>query len=182
MSLNVGGLNLNSGIVSGAELEKVSREIFSAAPRTSEVQQPKTDLSVNLNRFQPVDNGINLFEKGVDISFTKQVASTKTGHDVQLSQNAMANIHALNTQAAKAQNSNIHNNIHRHVEGKLHLQTDTEFKNLDLKSVFAMSNEPKLFNTMSLDKDRRGSSPFDFTGRHPQENNKEEKESLSIFA
>jgi hypothetical protein len=177
MALTVSGLNVNTGIVSGAELEKVSREIFGAAQTIS--FQPSVQGQNSSSKIQSADAGINLYSQNTDIALAKQISNTKSGYDVQISSNALSNINMLNSQAALSQISS----INKAVEGKIYVPVDKNIETVDLKSVFASSNAA-LLNTTSLKNDKKGSNPFAYTQSKAQSIEKEnnEEESLSIFA
>jgi hypothetical protein len=176
MALNVSGLNLNTGIVSGKELEQVSREIFGAAQTISIKPQSQTTAS----KVQTTDAGINLYSQNTDIALTKQISSLKAGCDVQISPNALSNINMLNSQAALTQFSS----INKAVEGKIAIPVDKNAETIDLKSIFSASNATSLFDTKSLENDRKGSNPFAYAQAKTENLEKEsnEEEILSIFA
>lgn len=185
MAINFGGLNLQttstSSLVSGSELEKVSQEIFGSASKTSATESTGTQVKINVPSFsKEADTSINIFNRKTDIQTVNQVAVTKT-RDVQISNEALQNIQALKTAAAKTQTSSA---VHQNVDGKLHLETKAAIAG-DFKSVFELSSEtPNIFKSGSLDKDKRGSNSLAYT------NESEEQESedagltteLNIFA
>ena len=178
-SLNNPFSAVNSGLVNGAELQGISRELLAAAGATS-VTKTLANLDLSKVNVQPANNGLNVFTKGIDVQTANQIALNGAGQNVQLSQNAVSNIQMLMTEAAKSQFTSVHKNM----EGKIYVPNDTPVIG-DLKDVFALSTAPRLLNTKSLTKDKRGSNPFDFVPRIPksQKNQEQEQEqNLSIFA
>jgi len=171
--IGVGGVNLNNpfntGIVSGAELQQVSKEIFAAASKLAPAAQ-----SVNIPQVKNTNNGVNLFT--ADIQTANQVAKARAGVDIQISSTAMNNIQALNAAAAKAQTVN----VDKVVEGKIFVPSSNS-ETVSLKDVFSLSNAAQLFNTSNLGKDKKGSSSSIFLGGQKHESTKNE-DSLSIFA
>ena len=100
MSLNLYG-NIGTtytGIVTGAELERVSKEIFGGAQvKANEgVKQTSTQQTVQHTPAQETSQ-INLYNRNTDINLTQQVAQAKVDFNVQLSPQALQNIEALNT-------------------------------------------------------------------------------------
>ena len=161
-----------SGIVTGAELERVSQEIFGGAQikagekigQTSQInQQPATQQT------QPSQPQINLYNRNTDINLTQQVAQTKIDFNVQLSPQAMQNIEALRSLAATQQT-----NVHKLSEGKIYIPVDNSQKS-DVETVFALPHPTSVLNAFSLDKDRKGSNPFAYT-QLPSSQNEESAE------
>jgi hypothetical protein len=176
MALSI-GQNFNTGIVSGAELERVSREIFGASQTIT--VKPSAQSQISSTQFPPVDRGINLFAPNTDIALTKQVAGLKSGYDVEISQNALSSINSLNSQAAILKFAS----LHKQVEGKIYIPVEKNLETMDLKMVFAASNAPKLFNTKNLESDRKGSNPFNYVPQTQKaKKTKSIEENLSIFA
>ncbi len=171
MTMEIGKLNnpfnvdSSEGLVSGQELAKVSSELFQVAGQqqsTKVVDSEKVFPQINFNKVQKADQGINLF--AANAQTVKQIAVNKSAFDVQLSNSALANIKALNAQAAQAQFSG----VAKSVEGKLHIPTEAAQKT-EQPQVFALNNAPELFNTANLGKDKKGSTPFAFTAQESKE-------------
>jgi len=161
MSLNIYG-NIGttySGIVTGAELERVSQEIFGGASLKPAEQVNQTN-SQKVN-YQPqteqTQSQINLYSRNTDINLTQQVSQAKVDFNVQLSPQAMQNIEALKTMAATQQT-----NVHKLNEGKVYVPVDNSEKS-DVENIFALSHPTSVLNAFSMDKDRKGSSPFAYT-------------------
>ena len=159
-----------SGIVTGAELERVSQEIFGGAQikagekigKSSQVnQQPAVEQT------QTSQTQINLYNRNTDINLTQQVAQTKIDFNVQLSPQAMQNIEVLKSLAATQQT-----NVHKLSEGKIYIPVDNSKKS-DVETVFALPHPTSVFNAFSLEKDRKGSNPFAYTQQRNQEENAE---------
>jgi len=160
MSLNIYG-NIGTtytGIVTGAELERVSQEIFGGA---------KIDVSEKVNKsaekvnFQPQveqtqTEQVNLYSRNTDINLTQQVAQTKVDFNVQLSPQALHNIEALQILAATQQT-----NVHKLSEGKVYIPVDNSEKS-DVENVFAVSHPTSIIKAFSMEKDRKGSNPFGY--------------------
>ena len=102
MSINLYG-NIGTtytGIVTGAELERVSQEIFGGAQvKASEKTSQATQQTTQVQTQTPADQ-INLYTRSTDINLTQQVAQAKADFNVQLSPQALQNIQALNILAA----------------------------------------------------------------------------------
>ncbi len=149
-----------SGIVTGAELERVSQEIFGGAQikagekigKSTQVnQQPAVEQT------QTSQTQINLYNRNTDINLTQQVSQTKVDYNVQLSPQAMQNIEALRILAATQQT-----NVHKLSEGKIYIPVDNSKKS-DVETVFALPHPTSVVNAFSLEKDRKGSNPFAYT-------------------
>ena len=158
-----------SGIVTGAELERVSQEIFGGSQITSgqkvgQASQPAQQTTTPASQTQ-----INLYNRNTDINLTQQVSQAKVDFNVQLSPQAMQNIEALRALAATQQN-----NVHKLSEGKIYIPVDNSQKS-DIEMAFAVSHPTSIVNAFSLEKDRKGSNPFAYA--QPSAQNEESAES-----
>ena len=116
-----------SGIVTGAELESVSKEIFGvAAGETAKVgfnqQQSAQPTQTSENQ------EINLYNRKTDIDLSRQIAQNNSGYNLQLSQSALQNIQALNLLAITNQQ-----NTQKLVDGKVIIPLDETGKDTELK-------------------------------------------------
>ena len=162
-----------TGIVTGAELERVSQEIFGGAQvKQAEKTQPQTQTQ------QATPQQVDLYARSTDLKLTQQVSQIKTDFNVQLSPQALQNIQALNAYAA-TQNSN----IQRVSDGRFQPMVDNSQKS-DIETVFAVPHPTTIVKSFALDKDKRGSNPFAYTnfGSQKQEENNENTTTLSIVA
>ena len=167
MSLNLYG-NIGTtytGIVTGAELERVSQEIFggSKIQEGQKIAQPSEKINQQPQTEQTIPS---LYNRNTDIAFTQQVSQARVDFNVQLSPQALHNIEALRTLAATQQT-----NVHKLSEGKVYVPVDNSEKS-DIENVFALSHPTSILSAFSMDKDRKGSSPFSYTNL--SSNNKEE--------
>lgn len=165
MALSV-SQNLNLGI-DRATLQQVSQEILKRAAEKN--SQYKT--AGNENFFQTRDLGVDLYKGNVDTNLAKQIALNNSGLQIQLSQQAMDSIKALNSQAAQ--------NVQKNVEGKMTAAVN-EITVQEQKTVTPKFNS---LISMGASKDKNGSSPsyhgelLMMTGKQKEEN----KEENSIF-
>lgn len=167
MALSV-SQNLNLGI-DRATLKQVSQEILKrAAEKNSQYQ-----TAGNENFFQARDLGVDLYKGNVDTNLAKQIAMNNSGLQIQLSQQAMDSIKALNTQAAQ--------NVQKNIEGKLTIAVNETVPQQEQPA-----STPKFNSLISMgtSKDKNGSSPsyhgelLMMTGKQ-KENNTED---TSIFS
>ncbi len=141
MALSV-SQNLNLGI-DRATLQQVSQEILKrAAEKNSQYQTTGTE-----NFFQTRDLGVDLYKGNVDTSLAKQIALNNSGLQIQLSQQAMDSIRALNTFAAQ--------NVQKNVEGKMTVAVN-EITVQEQKTATPKFNSLVSFGAS---KDKNGSSP-----------------------
>ena len=172
MSINLYG-NIGTtytGIVTGAELERVSQEIFGGAQvKASEKTSQATQQTTQVQTQTPADQ-INLYTRSTDINLTQQVAQAKADFNVQLSPQALQNIQALNILAATQQT-----NVHKLNEGKIYIPVDNSQKS-DVETAFAIPHATSVMSAFSMEKDRKGSNPFSYT-QLPSNNEEESAES-----
>ena len=159
-----------TGIVTGAELERVSQEIFGGAQvKSAEKTQVNTQQQVQP---QTSSEQINLYSRNTDLGLTQQVSQIKTDFNVQLSPQALQNIEALKTLAATQQN-----NVHKLIEGKIYIPVENSQKS-DVQTIFAVAHPTSVINAYALNKDKRGSNPFSYT-QLPSEKKEESAENNS---
>lgn len=164
MSLSVSYNQIGNGIDTAA-LKEVTQKIFQRANTQNSIL-----ANADLTKFNRVSLGTDLYK--VNASAANQIAITKSGMQVNLSDNALNSIKYLSSEASKS--------IFKGVEGKINIvvteeiakqQTTTE------KPVFG-----KLTETTDLGSDKRGSNPF-YKGELLAVKKEEESEdSLNIFA
>ena len=162
-----------SGIVTGAELERVSQEIFGGAKvqaTEKSTQAIQVEHQQNTQTHQTEASQINLYNRNTDLALTQQVAQVRVDYNVQLSPQAMQNIEALKVLAAAQQQ-----NVHKLSEGKIYVPVDNSQKS-DMESVFSLPHPTSVLNAFSMEKDRKGSSPFSYT-QMPSQSNEESAES-----
>lgn len=170
MGLQLNGIN--SGFVTGKELEAVSSKIFQAAQAQSTTQS--VDLSkIDVAKFKQIDNGTSLSGLNANNEVSKQIADMNA--NLQLSQQTIANLQALQSNAAIK-------NIDKIVEGKLTIPANVKETEAS-GEVFALTQSSEVLNPHKMDKDKKGSNPFVFS--FTQNNDEKEETStnlLSIFA
>ena len=163
MSVNLYG-NIGttySGIVTGAELERVSQEIFGGAQvKQAEKTQPQQQVQTQLATPHQVD----LYARSTDLNLTQQVSQIKTDFNVQLSPQALQNIQALNAYAATQQASN----VQKVSDGRFQPLVDNTQKS-DIETIFAVPHPTTIIKSFSLDKDKKGSNPFAYTPNSKEE-------------
>ena len=160
MSVNLYG-NIGttySGIVTGAELERISQEIFGGAqvkaPEKTSQAQPQTQTQI----VRPESEAqVDLYARKTDINLTQQVAQAKSGYNVQLSPQALQNLEALRILAATQQM-----NVHKLNEGRIYIPVEKAEKS-DIETIFALSHPTTISKSLNLEKDRKGSNPFAYT-------------------
>ena len=137
-----------SGIVTGAELESVSKEIFGVAsgetakisfsPRTQEVQHPvQTETS----------EAINLYNRKTDIDLSRQIAQNNSNYNMQLTQSTLQNIQALNQLAINNQL-----NTQKLVDGKIIIPMDETGKDSEIKER-KLGYDPAIAKIYAFEKD-----------------------------
>lgn len=190
MSLTIDSLNMNkvnffsnsNGLVSGTELEAVTKEILQLAPSseassTSQLTQNFQNQNLlNLNNFKGVENNIKVFgvESKIDAQTVKMIATNQAGFDVQFSDRAISALDALRVQAAKAMAID----VSKRMEGKINVTPDNNIFALNTKNSFFTGDVSRLFESSNLGKDRKGPAPFFIPAA--QKDNKEEKEGLDL--
>ncbi|MFH0702640.1 MAG: hypothetical protein V2B14_03775 [bacterium] len=159
MSDNINFKNVNlftNGLISGKELEQVSREIFTAAPTSTEsssnIRLNQDFSKINLDRINK-NNGLKVVgtESNLDIQTVRQIASNKAGLDIKLSEQTVLALEALKIQAAKTQIAN----FPQKMDGKIHIPSEVVNPS-EIKSIFSSSNKIQVFVADSLDKDKKG--------------------------
>ena len=155
-----------TGIVTGAELERVSQEIFGnaqvKAPEKS-VKAPEAQVNQPTQTQQASPSQIDLYSRHTDINLTQQVSQAKVDFNVQLSPQAMQNIEALKTLAVMQQM-----NVHKLSEGKIQIPVDNSQKS-DVLDVFTVGHPTSIVKAFSMDKDKRGSNPFSYVNLSSQQ-------------
>lgn len=167
MSLNVSYNQINSGI-DAAALKDVTRQIFQRA----NTQNTSVLANADLTKFNRPTLGTDLYSGKVDASTANKIAMTKTGLQVNLSDNALNSLKYLSSEASKS--------IFKTVEGKITLPETKEVaqKQATVKT-FSFG---KLTETADLDSNKEGSNPF-YRGELLNIKKQEEKEeALNIFA
>ncbi len=182
MSVNLYG-NIGTtytGIVTGAELERVSQEIFGGAQvKAPEKTQPQHQIQTQTQH--ATQTQVDLYARNTDLKLTQQVSQIKTDFNVQLSPQALQNIQALRMIAATQQQAN----IQKVSDGRFQPLVDNSQKS-DIETVFAVPQPTTIVKAFSLDKDKKGSNPFAYTPSNKEENaentNGSNGASLSIVA
>ena len=164
MGLNVSyNQTLNSGI-DRAALKEVTQAIFNRANANSSTNSVLTNA--DLNKFNRVDLGMDLYNGSVNAATASQVAMTNSGMQVTLSQNAVQSLSFLNAQASMAAVQN--------AGGKV-ASTGMETKTV------ALPKFGQLTETADLGKDKNGSNPF-YRGELANVKKEEKEEKINLFA
>lgn len=168
MSLNVSyNQNFRSGIDTAA-IKEVTQKIFQKASTKT------VDLStLDLTKFNRVTLGTDLYSGKVDASTASQIAMTKNGMQVNLSEKALNSLKYLSSEASKS--------VFSAVEGKVTLPEVKEA--VEKKQTFKMPTFGRLTEATDLNSDKNGSNPF-YKGELLNVKKAEEKseDSLNIFA
>jgi len=170
MSLSV---SYNQKFTSGIDvssLKEVTQQIFQRAnAKTS------SDLSnLDLTKFNRVNIGTELYSGKVDSATARQIAMTKSGMEVTLSNNTLNSLKYLSSEASKS--------IFKTVEGKITLPETKEIT--ERKMTTGLPAFGQLTETADLGKDKNGSNPF-YRGELLASNSKKEEkkeEIINIFA
>jgi len=156
----------SAGIVSDAELTNVAKEILTATPAKI---LGRTNTVKTVNTFD-----VKMFEAGYDVNSLKQIATNKSGFDLNISQNAVNNINTLKAQAAQMQATN----LSKVVEGKIHINSE-KVDISELKAAIASTQaELEIFESGNLGRDRKG--PGGFYIPLEKEEEEEAKEGLNL--
>ena len=161
-----------TGIVTGAELERVSQEIFGGAQVKAPEKTQATQQQVQTQHATPQQ--VDLYARSTDLNLTQQVSQIKTDFNVQLSPQALQNIEALRAIAATQQS-----NVQRISDGRFQPMVDNSTKS-DIETVFAVPHPTTIVKSFSLDKDKKGSNPFAYAHMPTENNNQEENAEGSV--
>ncbi len=167
--MSVSGLGLNQNYLAGIDsvnAQRISGEIFSRAAEKT-IDLSKADLS----QFRRPTLGVDLYSAKTSVELQREIAIAQSGINTQ-----NINTSYLNSQAASALYGG--NNVAKNVEGKLFVPANSEVEVIN--TVEPQSQRVDLYQTLSLNKDAKGSNPFAY--RPQQESKKEDKEPLNIFA
>lgn len=146
MSLNVSYNQINSGIDTVA-LKEVTKQIFQRAnSQNSSAALEKFDLT----KFNRASLGTDLYSGIVDAQTANQIAMTKNGMQVNLSENALNSLKYLSSEASKS--------LFQAVDGKIAIPTTQDIT--EKQNVIALPAFGKLIETADLDSNKKGSNPF----------------------
>lgn len=166
MSLSVSYNQISNGI-DAAALKEVTQQIFQRA-NTQNSALSKVDLTA----FNRGSLGTDLYSSKVDASTANQIAMTKSGMQVNLSENALNSLKYLSSEASKS--------IFKSVEGKMTVPETKEIaEKQQMPNVIVFG---KLTETADLGSDRRGSNPFYKGELLSVKKENEKEESINIFA
>lgn len=166
MSLSVSYNQISNGI-DAAALKEVTQQIFQRA-NTQNSALSKVDLTL----FNRGSLGTDLYSSKVDASTANQIAMTKSGMQVNLSENALNSLKYLSSEASKS--------IFKTVEGKMTVPETKEIaEKQQVPNVIVFG---KLTETADLGSDRRGSNPFYKGELLSVKKENEKEESINIFA
>ena len=170
MAMNIGGNNPYTGIVSGKELEEVSKAIFGSASKLTSIETGSDVSKLDISKFNRISYGIDLFERNTSIQQTKDIAINKAGIGIELSQDATKSLNFLRTEAAKLNTVNIY-------------KAEAERANINIFTEAAAAKTSQALNTTEMSKDKEGSNPFTYVFVSSKNNeNKKEEQNVSIFS
>ncbi len=137
-----------SGIVTGAELESVSKEIFGVASgETAKVSyNPKSQENLQTSQ-SATSEEINLYNRKTNLDLSRQIAQNNSSYNMQLSQSALQNIQALNQLAVTNQL-----NTQKLVDGKVIVPLDETGKDTELKE-HKLGYDPVIAKIYAFEKD-----------------------------
>lgn len=171
----------NSGIENSvSEIAKIAQEIFSTAPVSQPAKTANSDLNlpkINLDIFSKPDTGIKVFgfEANANAAKVKQIANNQAGYNVTLSDKTLSAIGNLNNAAAMAQISDITNKMN----GRIFIPAQSA-QGSGADNLFSPGNTPKLFESNSTNKEKRGSNPFFVRPAKKETREKEERMNVLI--
>ena len=168
MSLSVSYNRINNGIDTAA-LKEVTQQIFQ---RANAGNSSSALSGLDLTKFNRVNQGTDLYGSKVDASTASQIAMTKTGMQVNLSENALNSLRYLSSEASKS--------VMKNADGKISIPETKEIT--ERQQATRVGIFGKLTETADLGSDRRGSNPF-YKGELLSVNNEDEKNEITnIFA
>lgn len=166
--MNVGGQKVYTGIVSGKELEDVSKAIFASASSVTSKETTSDSKKIDYSKFNRVNTGIDLFEKKTSIEDAQNIAKSKAGLGIELSKSTTESLNFLRTEAAKLNSMNSFQKAESRTVAEQNI-----FQNTDTQAL----------TSQEMNSDREGSNPFSFfVSAKSQNENKNEAQSISIFA
>lgn len=176
MSLNIVSnytARINQNVIDTNAIKDITTQIFNAEPTKS------VDLdSLDLTRFNRVDLGTDLYSKTTKAETATQIAVRNSGFDVNFNQNFISNIQYLNSQAAQ--------NLVKSVssQASTNIAPVVDKNEASIREVFALPAGAQVFESQSLNKDRKGSNPFSYQGSSSAATEETEKvvDVLNIFA
>lgn len=164
MSLSVSYNQIGNGI-DAAALKEVTQQIFQRANTQNSILA-KADLT----KFNRASLGTDLYK--VDASTANQIAMTRSGMQVNLSDNALNSLKYLSSEASKS--------ILKNVDGRINIATTQEISERQVASERPVFG--KLTEAADLGSDKRGSNPF-YKGELLNIKKEDESdETLNIFA
>lgn len=210
LALNPFGLNNNNQVknifaepkqfVSGKELANVNLEIEKTASSKIESLQKNIFEKLDFGQTSPQPDRVKVFglDSQLDGNLARQIATAKSGFNINISDNARSAIAALNASAAQLQSKVIaqekiletvrtlqaHKNqmltdaVPKKMDGKIYLPFAGEALP-DTKTIFSYNGPVEFHNSNKLDKDGKGSNSSGYRGKQEQENN-EDKHNLDL--
>lgn len=137
------------------------------------LENKTVDVSkADLTKFTRAKQGVDLYSNKVDLDVQRQIAITNAGLYNQ--QASLQSVQALNAQAAAQLYSP--NTVAKNVEGKLHVNANSEMETFVEAGQFEAS-----LNVFETQKDKKGSNPFSFS-QSEGENKENEQKPLNLVA
>lgn len=176
MSFGISSLSAKRNYIDTQSINEVAKQIFANA----ETKSQSFDITkADLTKFRRPEQGLDLYNAKNNIETTKQIAIRNAGLDINLNANFIANVQYLNAQAAQQATT-----VQKNVEGKL-IAPVSEGEAAQNRQVVALPKSVEVFNSKSLDKDKRGSNPFSFFSMNTKSEGKEtasSEQNINIFA
>ena len=173
-NINVNSNNFfaNPSIVKGNELTQVSNEILNNASANQNAQSLQQNSNSGL--FSNQTSSVFGPDSSLATQQVKLAATNQAAYDVTLSNKAVTAIQALNSNAVALQVSS----IAKTMDGKVNVPADFSNSQSDLKTAFTSNRPAQFFTANSLDKDKKGSSPF-YSNNGSKNGSKQEVSSIS---
>ena len=146
MSLNVSYNQIQQSGIDTTALKTVTQQIFQKSGAKVNSVLANNDLT----QFNRVSLGTDLYSGKVQASTANQIAMNKVDYQVNLSDNAVASLKYLNSQASQS--------VFKTVEGKITLPEVQEVSTE--KKSFKLPSFGQLVETADLGSDKQGSNPF----------------------
>ncbi len=187
--------------ISGNELANVNLEIEKTAPSKIEALQKNIFEKLDFGQTNQQTDKVKIFglDSQLDGNLARQIATAKTGFNINISDNARSAIEALNVNAAQMQSKVVAQEkiletvktlqaykkqmltdaVPKKMDGKIYLPFAGETLP-DVKTVFAYNGPVELYNSHKMDKDGKGSNSSGYKSKQKQENN-EDKHNLDLI-
>ncbi len=165
--MSINGLTAKYNGIDINNVNKVTADILTS------LENKRVDVSkADLTKFTRANQGVDLYSSKVSLDVQRQIAMTNAG--LLDNTSALQSVQILNAQAA----AQIYNpkTVERNVEGKLHVNANSEMETFEEVGNFEAS-----LNVFETQKDKKGSNPFSFS-QFNNEEKEEQKQPLNLVA